>query len=191
MKPEIASLQERMKQGGDWRAFRDEIASLHNLATTEDEYVTLLEAFDQLVAVGPNAFDAETWTKLLPVTEAEYKKFLLAEAYEGDFANPALLDRITRREIEAGRLAADSDFRKLAEAGGAILGDTGHLSIHACRNGDWFTYGVLIAAVAGAGLAMLKISPLWLVILGLIIGYLINERERKRIKKDVAANRGS
>jgi len=51
MRPEIASLHERMKQGGDWRAFRDEIASLHAAATTEEEYVTLLEAHRNLVAV--------------------------------------------------------------------------------------------------------------------------------------------
>ena len=52
MKPEIASLHERMAKGGDWRAFREEIAALHAQATTEKECVTLLEAHQKLVAVG-------------------------------------------------------------------------------------------------------------------------------------------
>jgi hypothetical protein len=48
-----------MKQGGDWRAFRDEIASLHAAATTEEEYVTLLEAHRNLVAVAKYAYDGD------------------------------------------------------------------------------------------------------------------------------------
>jgi hypothetical protein len=84
MRPEIASLDERMKQGGDWRAFRDEIASLHAAATTEEEYVTLLEAHRNLVAVGKYAYDEETYAKLLPIAEAEYKMFLTKESLEGD-----------------------------------------------------------------------------------------------------------
>jgi hypothetical protein len=44
MKSEIASLHERMAQGGDWRSFRDEIAMLHSEATSEEEYVALLVA---------------------------------------------------------------------------------------------------------------------------------------------------
>ena len=56
MRPEIASLHERMKQGGDWRAFRDEIVALHAAATTEEEYVTLLEAHRALVATAAAGF---------------------------------------------------------------------------------------------------------------------------------------
>jgi hypothetical protein len=60
MMPEIASLHERMAKGGDWRIFRDEIAALHAQAKTEEEFVTLLEAHKNLVAVGKFAFDEET-----------------------------------------------------------------------------------------------------------------------------------
>ena len=50
MKSEIASLHERMGKSGDWQSFRNEIAALHDEATTEEEYITLLEAHQKLVA---------------------------------------------------------------------------------------------------------------------------------------------
>jgi hypothetical protein len=123
MKPEIVSIHERMQKGGDWREFQEEISRLHAEATTEEEYVTLLEAHRNLVAVGESAFDEETWSKILPVTEAEYKMFLNAEAMEDGVINPVLLDRITHREVEAGRLAPDDDLRTLSAAGASVLGD--------------------------------------------------------------------
>ena len=60
-----------MRQGGDWQAFRLEIAALHAKATTEDEYVTLLEAHRILVVLGKSVFDQETYAKLLPITDSE------------------------------------------------------------------------------------------------------------------------
>ena len=106
-----------MAKGGDWRAFRDEIAALHAEATTEEEYVALLEAHQKLAAVGKYAFDDETYAKLLPVAAAEYRLFLSREAMEDGNINPVVLERITRREFEAGRLNANDEFRKLAMAG--------------------------------------------------------------------------
>jgi hypothetical protein len=75
MKPEMASLNERMAKGGDWRQWHDEIANLHASATTDDEYVTVLEAHRNLVSVGKYAFDEDTYAKLLPVAKAEYLIF--------------------------------------------------------------------------------------------------------------------
>jgi hypothetical protein len=118
MRPEIASLRERMGQGGDWRTFRDEIATLHAEATTEKEYVTLLEAHRNLVAVGEHAFDQEAYAKILPIAQAEYRMFLNKESMEGGIINPVLLERVTRREVEAGRLGPDDEFRNLAASGG-------------------------------------------------------------------------
>jgi len=88
-----------MGQGGDWRAWRDEIAALHAEATTEDEYVTLLEAHRNLVAVGECAYDEETYAKILPIARGEYVMFLNKESMEDGVLNPVLLDRVTRREL--------------------------------------------------------------------------------------------
>lgn len=189
MKPEIASLHDRMNAGGDWRAFRDEIAALHAQASTEEEHVTLLEAHRNLVAVGKFAFDEETYQKLLPITDSEYRMFLNKEAMEDGSINPVLLERITRREVQSGRLSPDDGLRKLAVAGAAVLGDSGELSAHRCKHGDWFFYGMASAALLSVGFAHVSVSPLWLVAIGLAIGWALNEGERKRIKVMLAEHR--
>jgi len=189
MKPEIASLHERMAQGGDWRAFRDEIAALHAEATTEDEYVTLLEAHRKLVAVGEHAFDAETYAKLLPIARAEYLMFLNKESMENGVINPVLLDRVTLREVKAGRLDPEDNFRKSAAAAGAILGDSAEITAHRCKRGDFFFYGAAGAAILGGLLVQNHISPLWSILAGLLVGVYLNDRERKRIKAEIAARR--
>jgi hypothetical protein len=178
-----------MAQGGGWRTFRDEIAALHAEATTQDEYVTLLEAHRNLVAVGEHVFDAETYAKLLPITRAEYLMFLNKESMEGGVINPVLLDRVTLREVEAGRLDHEDDFRKLAAAGGAVLGDSAEITAHRCKRGDFFFYGAAGAAIIAWALVQVRVSPLWLVLATLLIGWYLNERERKRIKGEIAARR--
>ena len=82
MKPEIASLHERMKQGGHWRAFRDEIASLHAAAKTEEEYVTLLEAHHNLIAVGKYAYDEETYASFVQSLKPNIRTFLVRRAWK-------------------------------------------------------------------------------------------------------------
>jgi len=189
MKPEIASLHERMAQGGDWRTFRDEIAALHAEATTEEEYVTLLEAHRNLVAVGKFAFDEETYARILPIAVGEYRNFLNKEALEDGVINPVLLERVTRREVEAGRLDPDDSFRALAVAGASVLGDSAELTAHRCKQGDWFFYGTATAAALSAAFVLVPLSPLWLIAPGFLVGWLLNERERKRIKEHIAARR--
>jgi hypothetical protein len=191
MKPEIASLHERMAQGGDWRAFRDEIAALHTQATTKEEYVTLLEAHKNLVAVGKFAFDEKTWPEIRSIAEREYRFLLLREAVEekGGLINPVLLERVTRREVEAGRLHPDDPLRTDAAAGAQVLGDSAELTAHRCNQGSWFFYGIVVAAILSAGLAQASLSPLWIIVPGLIVGWFLNERERKRIKEEISARR--
>ena len=189
MKPEIATIHERMQKGGDWKGFQEEIARLHAEATTEEEYVTLLEAHRNLVAIGEYAFDEETYSKIRPIAEAEYKMFLNAEAMEDGVINPVLLDRITNREVEAGRLDPEDELKTLSAAGASVLGDSAELTAHRCKNGDWLFYGMAIASVLAIGMMSISFSPLWLILVGLIAGWFINEKERKRIKEEIALHR--
>jgi hypothetical protein len=183
MNPEIASLHQRMTNGGDWMAFRNEIVSLHEQATTEEEYVTLLEAHHNLVGVGKFAYEEETYAKLLPVALAEYRQFLLKEAMQDGVINPVVLERVTRREVEAGRLDPNDEFRTLTVAGATVLGDSSDITAHRCKQGDWFFYGIAASAVLSAALVTLSWSPLWLIAVGLLAGWYSNERERKRIAR--------
>jgi hypothetical protein len=45
------------------------------------------------------------------------------------------------------------------------------------------------AAVLAFGLAQVNVSPLWLIALGLLLGWFLNERERKWIKSEIAMRR--
>jgi hypothetical protein len=189
MKAEIASLHDRMAQGGNWWKTREEIAALHAAASTQEEYVILLEAHRKLVAVSEFALDEETRAKILPIATTEYQMFLYKEAMEDGELSAVLLERITRREVEAGRLDADSDFRKYAVAGLTVIGDSAEINAHRCKQGDWFFLGMAIAAILSSGLVLLQLSPLWLIALGIVVAYFLNERERKRIKASIAARR--
>lgn len=189
MKPEIASLHERMSKGGDWRTFRDEIAALHATASTEEDFVRLLQAHRNLISVAQYTYDEETYAKLLPIAEAEYRSFLIREAMEDGTINPVLLDRVTRREVEAGRLDPKNEFRTLAKSGAAVFGDSAIDNAHRCRHGDWFAYGMTAAALIAVVLASFSISPLWLIVVAFLVGWYVNERERLRIVAEVKARR--
>lgn len=192
MKPEIASIHDRMAEGGDWHAWREEIGALHEQATTEQEYVTLLRAHEILVEVGRHAFDAETYEKLLSIARAEYTWFLSREAMEGgDLVNPMMLDRITAREVEAGRMEPDDDYREFARASGEVMGDTADLNFHACRNGNWFFAGMGAASLMMWVLNQIHIAfpPLWFIAIGLAIGWFFNQREFLDIKRQIAERR--
>lgn len=178
MNPEIASLQERMAQGGDWRAFQQEIERLHKDARTQDEYVALLEAHRNLIAVAEHCFPADTAAEIQKIGESEYKLFLNIEAMEGDLINPTMLDRITAREVAAGRLAPDDEFRKLAEAGGSVLGDSGDRHYDR-KAGD----RVGMAGLALGALAFFLISRtlgVIVIIAGMGAGWFINEKRKKQ-----------
>ena len=99
--------------------------------------------------------------------------------------------RLARREVEAGRLDPEDDFRKLAAAGGAVLGDVGEFTAHRCKRGDFFFYGAACAAILASVLVQFRLSPLWLIFAGLVIGWYLNEQERKRIKAEISARRSS
>lgn len=189
MNPAIASLRQRMSQGGDWRTVRDEIAHLHPLAQTEVEFVELLECHALLRTLIPEVFDAETAAKLAPIAEGEYKLFLNVEAMEGgEHISPQMLAYVTAREVAAGRLAEDDDFRRLAEAG-ALLGD--HMPPPNSRIVDYSCLAAAIAAIVLwlLGFRPVGVSPLWLVPAAVLVGFFINDLAKRKWKRGLADER--
>ena len=178
-----------MSQGGDWQAFRLEIAALHAKATREDEYVTLLEAHRILVVLGKSVYDQETYAKLLPIADSEYRMLLNKEAMEDGIINPLLLDRVISREVEVGRLDPSDSLRTLAASGALVIGESAEITAHKCKQGDWFFYGTLITSLLSAVFELISQSALWLIPAGLLFGWFLNDREHKRIKATVAARR--
>ena len=125
MLPEIASLHERMAQGGDWMNWREKIADLHQRATTQDEYVVLLRAHSILGRLIDEVYDEQAAEKIRPIHSGEYKLFLNKEAMgNGELINPAILDMITglvtilrrspeRLELAEGDRRDDEVFRRV------------------------------------------------------------------------------
>lgn len=184
MQPRIATLAERMSAGGDWMEFREEIAELHALAATQGEFIELLQAHAILGLLADHAFDEETAAKIKNVHQAEYLNFLSHEAMEGgDLVNPAMLAHIVEREVEAGRLDPDDDYRQFALAGKQVLGDAAYINARPSRMGNWVALIFAIVAVALWALSIrpFEISALWLIVIGLIAGTIINSRESTQI----------
>jgi hypothetical protein len=191
MLDEIATLHARMAEGGHWREWRDEIASLHQSASTQDEFVILMEAFHNLMAVGPAVYDSETWSRVEPVASGEYRLFLAIEAQEGgSMINPMLHDFITKREVEAGRLDPDSDLRTFAHAGGTVLGDSSDLENPPPRPGNWLAGGLALGAVILWLLGVREpVSPLWLIPMGIVVGTFPNQLARNRVIEEAKQRR--
>jgi len=192
MLSEISSLDERMAQGGDWMGWRDEITELHRRANTQEEYVTLLRAHYILGLLVDEVYDEQTALEIKKIHRAEYLNFLSKEALEGgNLVNPALLAHITEREVEAGRLAPDDDFRQFAAAGGEVLGDPTYSTAKAARRGNWVTLAITIVAVVLWALSVhpFGLSALWLIALGFVFGAIVNKRETMQIKYATALER--
>ncbi|GAA4745697.1 hypothetical protein GCM10023264_08960 [Sphingomonas daechungensis] len=187
MNPEVASLHERMAQGGDWRAFQQEIARLNKEARTQEEYVTVLEAHRNLIAVAEHCFPPEIAAEIQRIGEGEYQLFLNVEAMEGDMINPVMLDRITAREVAAGRLDPESDFRKLAEAGSTVLGDSADMRYDR-KLGD----SIGVAGLVVGTLAFFLISKgigMVIFVAGMAAGWIINEQRKRQAMEATQVDR--
>lgn len=178
-----------MAQGGDWRQFQQEIARLNKEARTQEEYVTVLEAHRNLIAVAEHCFPPETYEEIKRIGEGEYKLFLNVEAMEGDLINPIMLDRITAREVASGRMWEDDEFRKLAAAGGSVLGDSADHSYDR-KLGDRIGLGGLILG-ALAFFLVSKIIGLAIAVAGMGAGWFINEQRKKKALEDARLDRGA
>ena len=173
-----------MANGGDWMEWREEISHLHQRATEQDEYVTLLRAHSILGILADEVYDEGIAREVKKIHRAEYLNFLNKEAIDGDLINPAMLARITKREVEAGRLDQDDDFRQLAAAGGQVLGDSSYTTAKSGRLGNWLTLAFAVIAVMLWALSVhpFGFSALWLIAVGFLVGTIINSREMTAIK---------
>jgi hypothetical protein len=127
MSADLAELIDRIQAGGRLEALsiQREMSALWDQLDNEDDRVSLLKVhrafMDWVERTG--GLEAEALARFQSVRNAEYQLFLVKEARAGtETADPVALDRITRREVEAGRLASDSDFRQFASDAGAVFG---------------------------------------------------------------------
>lgn len=127
MHPSLIDLIDRLQTGGSLnpRAIQSDMASIWDALDKEEDRIVLLQVrnlfLDSVERSG--ALDDEALRTLRGAREGEYRLFLIKEAMIGaDTADTAALDRITKREVDAGRMAPDCDLRTLAHAAEAVLG---------------------------------------------------------------------
>ena len=124
--PGIADLLSRMMEldrltPDDVRPLRSEIVQLNQTARSDEEQSALLLAFNSLMDRAASMVDRDTLERLKGLRKVDYRTMLSVQAMRGDFIDPDRLEAIMQREVGAGRMAADDDFRRLsAEHAGSL-----------------------------------------------------------------------
>lgn len=105
----------------DWRKIREEIHYEHVRATTTEERVALLHIFKAVMdLVERSGLSPEDMEKFREARLKDYHSLIVGESLVGETICTETLDAITRREIEAGRMAPDDNLRQIAERGKAV-----------------------------------------------------------------------
>jgi hypothetical protein len=116
----VEDILERARSTGqlDWKTARDEIHAEHARATTSEERAMLIAAFVVITdRVEKTAIPPENLAKFRETRTKDYNLLIVSEAVVDGNVSPTLLDAVTRREIAAGRMAADHNLRGLATIG--------------------------------------------------------------------------
>ncbi len=126
MHPDLQQLIARLQttEAINLSAVRAEIAEIWPRLQTEPDRLALLELREHFMDFVERSLshDAERLAQVRKARAAEYQLFLTKEAMlDGSNVDPAELDRVTAREVAAGRLAPDSEYRAFASAAGKVL----------------------------------------------------------------------
>ena len=109
----------------DFIGFKDEMVELHSQFPDEEHKVQAIVLYGMLIKHTCDNIEASGGdaTGLRNVALSEHKMFLIKEAQDGEGnIDPDELARVTRREVEAGRMDEDDRLAKLADAGSKVLG---------------------------------------------------------------------
>jgi hypothetical protein len=108
----------------DLLRIRKDIHAEHERATTTADREALLAIHKTVMDAAERQIRAEDLADFRKVRSQDYCLLLIKEAIIGDNSgniNPLRIAAITRRAVEAGRMAADDELHKLAVAGATIL----------------------------------------------------------------------
>jgi hypothetical protein len=111
----------------DWRKMRDQIHEAHEMARSTADRVlclnlhkTVMDAVERQQLVEPHNLD-----EFRKARRQDYNLLLIKEVMIGRTdgnVDPVRMAEITRREVAAGRMAADDEMHEIAVAGAAVLG---------------------------------------------------------------------
>jgi hypothetical protein len=108
----------------DWPRIRKEIHAEHERAITTADREALLTIHKIVMDTVERQIGAEDLAEFRKIRRQDYRLLLIQEAIIGDNSgniNPQRMAAITRREVEAGRMAADDELHNFSVAGATIL----------------------------------------------------------------------
>ena len=108
----------------DWPQIRKDIHAEHDRATTAQDREALLGIYKAVMDAVERQIREEDLEAFRKARMEDYNLLLIKEATIEDTSghiNPPRMAAITRREVEAGRMAPDDGLHKLAVAGATVL----------------------------------------------------------------------
>jgi len=102
----------------DWQGCREDIHREFEKAQTFEQRGVLLAIYHAMMniveknLIAPS--DVETFKK---ARDQDYCLFIAKESTQGENVNSEILEQVTRREVQAGRMSPDHQLRKLALIG--------------------------------------------------------------------------
>lgn len=125
MNPRISLLIEELAAGGQahsWGEWRNELLWLHLTAVNEEDRTAVIEAHRLLATLVSQRYPEDRdYASICRVHQAEYLRFLIDESTIDGTLDFSQLDRVTKREVSAGRLAAVNSLRVLAIIGNGVM----------------------------------------------------------------------
>ena len=113
------SLQELLDEPGapvhNWRVIAKKINEEFGRAESEVHRAALLEMFKATMDVAEQSIQADDLEKFRTARLQHYRTFIVQECLVGSNVCTESLFKVTTREVEAGRMAADDELRKTAE----------------------------------------------------------------------------
>lgn len=112
----------REKYGGrplHWPDLRERFFEEYKTAENDAHREGLLAIREAVLAetVRSGSVDADRMEEFADTVRKEYNLLLISECVVDENIEPALLKRVTQREIAAGRMATDDELAKLADIG--------------------------------------------------------------------------
>ena len=99
----------------NWREIAEEVNAEWEKAITPDQRVALLAVFQATMDIAETVIAPGSLDAFKDARHRHYKSFVLQECMVGTNVCVETLDEVTRREIDAGRMAEDDELRNLAE----------------------------------------------------------------------------
>jgi hypothetical protein len=99
----------------DWQGCRNDIHREFDKAQTFEQRGALLAIYHAMMNIVEKSLIEQSDVEKFRLTrDQDYCLFLVKESGQGENVNSEILDQVTRREVEAGRMPPDHQLRKLA-----------------------------------------------------------------------------